>query len=214
DMELVATLSSKKPLDDITAAEATHVLDLTVPDVSQDVATFAVKHGLHTVIGTSGWTEDKRHELQNLLNDHPQTGVIIAPNFSIGSVLATRFAARGAPYFDSVEIIGMHRPHKGHAPSAPAARTSEMIAGAPQAAAVGASPVATTHDPDHARGAQVDGVHVHAVRPAGLEAHHGVPMRTRGQQLVLRHGAFDRKCYMPGLLLALRNVGSRPGLSY
>lgn len=214
DMELVATLSSKNPLDDITAAEATHVLDLTVPDVSQDVATFAVKHGLHTVIGTSGWTEDKRHELQNLLNDHPQTGVIIAPNFSIGSVLATRFAAQAAPYFDSVEIIEMHHPHKVDAPSGTAVRTAEMIAEARQAANVGASPDATTHDPDHARGAQVDGVHVHAVRLAGLEAHQEVLMGTPGQQLVLRHDAFDRKSYMPGVLLALRTVGSRPGLSY
>ena len=214
DIELVATLSSDNPLDDITASGATHVLDLTIPAVSQDVAAFAVKHGLHAVIGTSGWTEDKRHALENQLGDHPEIGVLIAPNFSIGSVLATRFAAQAAPYFDSVEIIEMHHPNKVDAPSGTAVRTAEMIAQARQAAGVGASPDATTHDPDHARGAQVDGINVHAVRLAGLEAHQEVLMGTPGQQLVLRHDAFDRASYMPGVLLGLRTVASRPGLSY
>lgn len=214
DMELVATLSSHNPLDDITDAEATHVLDLTVPDVSQEVAAFAVNHGLHTVIGTSGWTDDKRQTLQDQLNEHPQTGVLIAPNFSIGSVLATRFAAQAAPYFESVEIIEMHHPKKVDAPSGTAVRTAEMIAQARQSAGVGASPDATKYDPDHARGAQVDGIHIHAVRLAGLEAHQEVLMGTPGQQLVLRHDAFDRTSYMPGVLLGLRTVATRPGLSY
>ena len=214
DMELVATLSSKNPLEDITASGATHVLDLTVPDVSQQVVAFAVDNGLHTVIGTSGWTEDKRALLESQLAEHPDIGVLIAPNFSIGSVLATRFAAQAAPYFDSVEIIEMHHPNKVDAPSGTAVRTAEMIAQSRKQAGVGPSPDATTHDPDHARGAQVDGVNVHAVRLAGLEAHQEVLMGTPGQQLVLRHDAFDRSSYMPGVLLGLRTVASRPGLSY
>lgn len=140
--------------------------------------------------------------------------MLIAPNFSIGSVLATRFAAQAAPYFDSVEIIEMHHPKKVDAPSGTAVRTAEMIATARQNAGLGPSPDATTHDPQHARGAQVDGVHVHAVRLAGLEAHQEVLLGTPGQQLVLRHDAFDRTSYMPGVLLGLRTVASRPGLSY
>ena len=214
DMDLVATLSSKNPLEDITEAQATHVLDLSVPDISPDVVAFAVANGLHTVVGTSGWTENKRTVLVSQLAEHPEIGVLIAPNFSIGSVLATRFAAQAAPYFDSVEIIEMHHPHKLDAPSGTAVRTAEMIATARHNAGVGASPDATKHDPDHARGAQVDGVHVHAVRLAGLEAHQEVLMGTPGQQLVLRHDAFDRASYMPGVLLGLRTVASRPGLAY
>lgn len=214
DLELVATLSSKDSLTEITAAKATHVLDLTVPNVSPDVVAFAVDAGLHTVIGTSGWTENKRQVLEEQLAHHPEIGVLIAPNFSIGSVLATRFAAQAAPYFDSVEIIEMHHPNKVDAPSGTAVRTAELIAAARQRAGVGPSPDATQHDPDHARGASVDGINVHAIRLAGLEAHQEVLMGTPGQQLVLRHDAFDRDSYMPGVLLGLRTVASRPGLAY
>lgn len=214
DIELVATLSSSNPLTDITEAGATHVLDLTVPDVSPQVVEYAINNGLHTVVGTSGWTEDKRANLATHLREQHGVGVLIAPNFSIGSVLATRFAAQAAPYFDSVEIIEMHHPNKVDAPSGTAVRTAEMIAAARERAGVGASPDATTHDPQHARGAQIEGINVHAVRLAGLEAHQEVLMGTPGQQLVLRHDAFDRASYMPGVLLGLRTVGSRPGLAY
>lgn len=214
DIDLVATLSSKDPLTDIADAHATHVLDLTVPDVSATVVEYAVTAGLHTVIGTSGWTENKRAALETQLSGHPEVGVLIAPNFSIGSVLATRFAAQAAPYFDSVEIIEMHHPKKVDAPSGTAVRTAELIAAARQRANVGPSPDATTHDPDHARGATVDGINVHAIRLAGLEAHQEVLLGTPGQQLVLRHDAFDRASYMPGVLLGLRTVANRPGLAY
>lgn len=214
DIKLVATLSSKNPLTDITDSGATHVLDLSVPDISSTVVDFAVRHGLHTVIGTSGWTADKRAALETQLDNAPNVGVLIAPNFSIGSVLATRFAAQAAPYFDSVEIIEMHHPKKVDAPSGTAVRTAEMIAAARNQAGVGPSPDATTHDPDHARGAKVDNINIHAVRLAGLEAHQEVLLGTPGQQLVLRHDAFDRSSYMPGVLLGLRTVASRPGLSY
>lgn len=214
DMNLVAQLASQDSLDDILTAGATHVLDLTVPDVSPQIVEFAVNNGLHTVIGTSGWTDDKRAVLQQQLTEQPAVGVLIAPNFSIGSVLATRFAALAAPYFDSVEVIEMHHPHKVDAPSGTAVRTAELIADARRQAGVGPSPDATEHDPDHARGANVAGVNVHAVRLAGLEAHQEVLLGTPGQQLVLRHDAFDRSSYMPGVLLGLRTVASRPGLSY
>lgn len=214
DIELVATLSSKNPLTDITDSGATHVLDLSVPNISPTIVDFAVRHGLHTVIGTSGWTADKRAALETQLDNAPNVGVLIAPNFSIGSVLATRFAAQAAPYFDSVEIIEMHHPKKVDAPSGTAVRTAEMIAAARNQAGVGPSPDATTHDPDHARGAKIDDINIHAVRLAGLEAHQEVLLGTPGQQLVLRHDAFDRSSYMPGVLLGLRTVASRPGLSY
>ena len=214
DLELVAELASQDSLDNILSSGATHVLDLTVPTVSPQIVEFAVKNSLHVVVGTSGWSEDKRQALQNQLADHPNVGVLIAPNFSIGSVLATRFAALAAPYFDSVEIIEMHHPNKVDAPSGTAVRTAEMIAAARQSAEVGPSPDATEHDPDHARGAAVSGINVHAIRLAGLEAHQEVLMGSPGQQFILRHDAFDRSSYMPGVLLGLRTVASRPGLSY
>lgn len=214
DLELVAELASQDALDTILSSEATHVLDLTVPTASSQIVEFAVKNSLHVVVGTSGWTEDKRRDLQAQLSDHPSVGVLIAPNFSIGSVLATRFAALAAPYFESVELIEMHHPKKIDAPSGTAVRTAEMISAARQSAGVAPSPDATKHDPDHARGATVSGINVHAIRLAGLEAHQEVLMGSPGQQLVLRHDAFDRSSYMPGVLLGLRTVASRPGLSY
>src|SRR5699024_8066896 len=192
DMQLVAELSSKDSLDNIMTAGATHVLDLTVPAVSPEITAYAVDNGLHTVIGTSGWTEEKRSTLQDQLADHPAVGVLIAPNFSIGSVLATRFAGLAAPYFDSVEVIEMHHPNKVDAPSGTAVRTADMIAAARQSAKVGPSPDATEHDPDHARGAAVSGINVHARLLAGLKAQRDVLMASLGQQLILRHYSFGR----------------------
>lgn len=214
DMELVAQLSSADSLDSITEFGATHVLDLTVPTVSPEVVAYAVEHGLHTVVGTSGWDDAKRATLETQLKQQREVGVLIAPNFSIGSVLASEFAAKASRYFDSVEILEMHHPHKADAPSGTAARTAGLISKARKDAGVPASPDATEHDPDGARGALVDGVRVHAVRLAGLEAHQEVLLGTAGQQLVFRHDAFDRSAYMPGVLLGLRTVASRPGLTY
>ncbi|WGH84712.1 4-hydroxy-tetrahydrodipicolinate reductase [Auritidibacter ignavus] len=214
DMRLVAQLNSKSQLEEILDSEATHVLDLTVPSVSESVVQFAVEHELHTVVGTSGWSDEKRDRLQQQLGDHPDVGVLIAPNFSIGSVLATQFATQAARYFDSVEIIEMHHPHKVDAPSGTATRTASMIAQARAEHELPPSPDATEQDPHGARGATIDDIHVHAVRLAGLEAHQEVLLGSPGQQLVLRHDAFDRSSYMPGVLLGLRQVADNPGLSY
>ncbi|MFC7402860.1 4-hydroxy-tetrahydrodipicolinate reductase [Citricoccus sp. GCM10030269] len=214
DMELVAELGSRDPQESILDAGASHVLDLTVPEVSPSNVAFAVEHGLHTVVGTSGWSQERRSTLQDQLTGQPQVGVLIAPNFSVGSVLASAFAAKVAQHFPSVEIVEMHHPDKVDAPSGTAVRTAGLIADARAEAGVGPSPDATTRDPDGARGAVVDGIHVHAVRLRGLEAHQEVLMGGPGEQLVVRHDAFDRGAYMPGVLLGLRTVASRPGLTY
>ena len=213
-MELVARLGSRDRLEAVLDAGATHVLDLTVPDASPEHVAFAVEHGLHTVVGTSGWSDDRRAALTEQLAAHPQVGVLIAPNFALGSVLASAFAAKAARYFPSVEVIEMHHPAKVDAPSGTAVRTAGLIAESRAAAGVGPSPDATTHDPDGARGALVDGIRVHAVRLRGLEAHQEVLLGGPGEQLVVRHDAFDRGAYMPGVLLGLRTVASRPGLTY
>jgi len=214
DLELVARLGSKDRMESVLEAGATHVLDLTAPDASPDHVAFAVENGLHAVVGTSGWSHERRAALDGQLAGHPGIGVLIAPNFALGSVLASAFAAKAAKYFPSVELIEMHHPAKVDAPSGTAVRTAGLIAESRAAAGVGPSPDATTHDPDGARGALVDGIRVHAVRLRGLEAHQEVLLGGPGEQLVVRHDAFDRGAYMPGVLLGLRTVASRPGLTY
>lgn len=213
-MTLAATLSSKHSLEDIASSGATHVLDLTVPDISAQVLEFAVKNGIHAVSGTSGWTQDKRAVLAKQLQHHPKIGVLIAPNFSIGAVLASHFAAKAAPYFDSVEIIEMHHPKKVDAPSGTAVYTAEMVDEARRRAGIAPSPDATTHDPNHARGAKTSNINIHSVRLTGDEAHQKVLLGAQGHQLTLCHEAFNRSSYMPGILLGLRLVESCPGLSY
>ncbi|MDO5635028.1 MAG: 4-hydroxy-tetrahydrodipicolinate reductase [Micrococcus sp.] len=214
DLSLVAALGSRDSLQAVLDAGATHILDLTVPDATQNNVAFAVEHGLHAVVGTSGWVAERRERLKAQLGADPQVGVLIAPNFSVGSVLASAFAAKAARYFESVELVELHHPAKLDAPSGTAVRTAELIGQARAAAGVPVSPDATEHDPDGARGALVHDVRVHAVRLRGLEAHQEVLMGGPGEQLTVRHDAFDRGAYMPGVLLGLRTVAQRPGLTY
>lgn len=214
DMELVAALGRGDKLEAILEAGATHVVDLSVPASTEQNVRFAVSHGLHAVIGTTGWDDAKRAALSALLAEHPATGVLIAPNFALGSVLASAFAATAARYFESVEIIELHHPNKVDAPSGTAVRTAELIAAERASAGLAASPDATETQLDGARGAVVDGVHVHSVRLRGLVAHQEVLLGGAGEQLTLRHDSYDRASFMPGVLLGLRTVASRPGLTY
>ena len=214
DMELVAALGRGDSLEILLEAGATHVVDLSVPASTEANVRFAVEHGIHAVIGTTGWNDAKRESLAALLAEHPETGVLIAPNFALGSVLASAFAATAARYFESVEIIELHHPNKVAAPSGTAVRTAELIAAERAAAGVPASPDATETQIDGARGAVVDGIHVHSVRLRGLVAHQEVLLGGEGEQLTLRHDSYDRASFMPGVLLGLRTVASRPGLTY
>lgn len=214
DMELVAALGRGDALQGLVDAGATHVVDLTVPDQSEANVRFAVEHGLHAVVGTTGWDEAQRARLADLLERHPGVGVLIAPNFALGSVLATAFAAQAARYFESVEIVELHHPNKVDAPSGTAVRTAELIAAARREAGVPAAPDATTTALDGARGADVDGVPVHAVRLRGLTAHQEVLFGSEGEAFTLRHDSFGHSSFMPGILLGLREVASHPGLSH
>ncbi|MDP5227846.1 MULTISPECIES: 4-hydroxy-tetrahydrodipicolinate reductase [Arthrobacter] len=214
DMELVAQLRRDDPLESILDAGATHVVDLSVPDATERNVRFAVAHGLHAVVGTTGWSAEKLESLRELLATTPGVGVLIAPNFALGSVLASAFAAKASRYFESVEIVELHHPDKVDAPSGTAARTAELIGAAREEAGVPASPDATQSDPLGARGAVVDGVHVHSVRLRGLVAHQEVLLGGPGEQLTLRHDSYDRASFMPGVLLGLREVSTRPGLTH
>lgn len=214
DMELVASLGRGDDLQQIIDAGATHVVDLSVPASTEQNVRFAVEHGLHAVVGTTGWSDERRAALEALLAEHPASGVLIAPNFALGSVLASAFAATAAKYFESVEIIELHHPDKVDAPSGTAVRTAELIAASRQAAGVAPSPDATETQLEGARGADVDGIRVHSVRLRGLVAHQEVLLGGPGEQLTLRHDSYDRASFMPGVLLGLRTVASRPGLTY
>ncbi|GAA1745555.1 4-hydroxy-tetrahydrodipicolinate reductase [Rothia terrae] len=214
DMDLVAALGSSDSLDEVVESGAEVIVDLTVPDVTEKNVRFAIEHGIHAVVGTTGWDDQKVANLRDLLTQHPQVGVLIAPNFAIGSILATEFAAKASKFFESVEVIEMHHPNKVDAPSGTAVHTAHKIAEAREEAGVGASPDATTKDEGGSRGAVVDGVHVHAVRLRGLVAHQEILLGDAGQQLVIRHDSFDRASFMPGVLLGVREVAAHPGLTH
>ncbi len=213
DLDLVASLGRNDPLETLLRAGAQIVIDLTVPDSTESNVRFAVEHGIHAVVGTTGWTDEKLQALRSLLAEHPDIGVLIAPNFAVGSVLASRFAATAAKYFDSVEIIELHHPRKVDAPSGTAVRTAQLIAAARAEASVPPSPDATETALDGARGASVAGIPVHSVRLAGLTAHQEVLLGGFGEQLTIRHDSFTQASFMPGVLLGVRTVASRPGLT-
>ena len=213
DMELVAALGRTDPLETLVSAGARYVVDLTVPDSTEDNVRFAVEHGMHAVVGTTGWDAARLARLEELLAASPDTGVLIAPNFALGSVLASAFAAKAARYFESVEIIELHHPDKVDAPSGTAVRTAQLIASARSDAGLPPSPDATAKALDGARGADVDGVHVHSVRLRGLVAHQEVLLGGPGEQLTIRHDSYDRASFMPGVLLGLRQVAGHPGLT-
>ncbi len=213
DLELVAALGSSDPLESLVSAGARVVVDLTVPDATEDNVGFAVEHGMHAVVGTTGWSAERLARLRSLLADRPGTGVLIAPNFALGSVLATAFAASAARYFESVEIIELHHPDKVDAPSGTAVRTAQLVSAARAAAKVPDAPDATRDQLDGARGAVVDGVPVHSVRLRGLTAHQEVLFGSPGEQLTIRHDSFDRASFMPGVLLGVRSVAQHPGLT-
>lgn len=213
DMDLVVALGQDDSLDLLVEHGAEVMIDLTVPAATETNVRFAVEHGIHAVVGTTGWTEERLASLEALLAEHPQVGVLIAPNFAIGSILATEFAAKAAKYFESVEVIEMHHPNKVDAPSGTAVHTAKKIAEARRAAGVGQSPDATETDEGGSRGARVEGVNVHAVRLRGLTAHQEILLGDPGQQLVIRHDSFERTSFMPGVLLGVRQVASHPGLT-
>ena len=189
------------------------VVDFTHPDVVMDNLRFAVEHGIHAVVGTTGFTAARLDTVREWLADAPDVGVLIAPNFGIGAVLSMKFAQLAARYYDSAEVIELHHPNKADAPSGTAVRTAELIAAARAEAGLDAPPDATTQARDGARGSDVDGVRVHALRIAGMVAHQEIVFGGAGETLTIRHDSLDRVSFMPGVLLAVRNVASRPGLT-
>jgi len=213
DLDLVARVGSADPLSSLVDAGAQVAVELTRPDAVMDDVRFCLEHGVHVVVGTSGVDEPRLETIRGWLADAPGVGVVVAPNFAVGAVLMMRFAAQAARFFDSTEIVELHHPDKADAPSGTARRTAELVAEARAAAGLPAQPDATSTALDGARGADVAGVPVHSVRARGLVAHQEVLLGTAGETLTIRHDSYDRASFMPGVLLAVRQVGSRPGLT-
>jgi 4-hydroxy-tetrahydrodipicolinate reductase len=172
---------------------------------------FLIDNGIHAVVGTTGFTDERIAEVKGWLADKPDVAVLIAPNFAIGAVLSMHFAKKAARFFESVEVIELHHPYKADAPSGTAVRTARLIAEARKGMAP--NPDATSTGLPAARGADVDGIPVHSVRLAGLVAHQEVLFGTQGETLTIRHDSIDRTSFVPGVLLAVRRIRDFPGLT-
>ena len=211
DLELVAAVDLDESRDPLLAAEV--VVDFTRPDAVMDNLAWCVGHGLHVVVGTTGFDDERLGAVRSMLAASPGVGVLIAPNFSIGAVLMTHMAGLAARFFESAEVVELHHPDKVDAPSGTSRTTAARIASARTAAGLGPVPDATTTALDGARGAAVDGVRVHSVRLRGLVAHQEVLFGNAGETLTIRHDSLDRVSFMPGVLAAVRAVPGSPGLT-
>ena len=211
DLELGACLDVGDDVDAVAGADVAVIF--SVPDAAPAQVLACVRLGVHAVVGTTGWDAAALGAVRDALGEEPATGVLVAPNFALGAVLLMRFAAMAAPHYESVEVIELHHPDKVDAPSGTARHTAALIAAARREAGSPPVPDATTQSLDGARGADVDGVRVHAVRLRGLVAHEEVLLGGPGEQLTIRHDSFDRASFMPGVLLAVRQIAGRPGLT-
>lgn len=213
DTELVAEIDAGDDIEGLVRSGARAVVDFTHPDVVMDNLEYCIERGIHAVVGTTGFDEDRLTTLRGWLEKSPGTGVLIAPNFSIGAILMMRFAAAAAPFYESVEVVELHHPDKADAPSGTARRTAELIAAARGEANLPPMPDATSTSLDGARGADIDGVRVHALRIRGLVAHQEVILGGVGETLTIRHDSLDRASFTPGVLAGLRAVADHPGLT-
>jgi 4-hydroxy-tetrahydrodipicolinate reductase len=211
DLRLVGRFDIGDELGNLGGADV--AVEFSVPAASLDNVLHAVRRGVHAVVGTTGWTDEGLEKVRWALETSPGTGVLIAPNFSLGAVLMMRFAAQAARFYESAEVVELHHPDKVDAPSGTAVRTAGLIAQARKAGGLPPVPDATATAIDGARGADIDGIRVHSVRLRGLVAHQEVLLGAPGEQLTIRHDSFERVSFMPGVLLGVRRVGGLPGLT-
>lgn len=211
-LELVAELDAGDDVSSL-AGLVDVAIDFTVPDVTEANVHALLDAGIHAVVGTTGWDDAAVGRVRAHATTRPDLGVLIAPNFALSAVLSMKFAEMAAPLFASVEVVEMHHPRKVDAPSGTAVHTARGVAAARSEAGLGAMPDATTTSLPGARGADVDGVQVHSLRLEGLVAHEQIFLSNPGELLTIRTDSFDRSSFMPGVILAVRQVASHPGLS-
>ncbi|TNC22672.1 4-hydroxy-tetrahydrodipicolinate reductase [Amycolatopsis alkalitolerans] len=211
DMKLVGTVDAGEDRSRLDEAEV--AVDFTHPEAVMDNLRYLIEHDIRAVVGTTGFTEDRLETVRGWLAGKPGLGVLIAPNFALGAVLAMRFAQQAARFYASAEVIELHHNRKADAPSGTAAHTARLLARARREAGLEPGPDATTSEVDGARGALIDDVRVHAVRLPGLVAHEEILFGGEGETLTIRHDSMDRTSFMPGVLLGVREVLRRPGLT-
>jgi 4-hydroxy-tetrahydrodipicolinate reductase len=183
-------------------------VDFTVLEAARQNLVWCAAHGVHAVVGTSGFTED---EVAGLASQFVSSNCIVAPNFAIGAVLMMRFAELAAPFFPTAEIIELHHDRKIDAPSGTARNTLERMAAASSDWAPDPTEIESV---EGARGGSGPGnIRVHSVRLRGLVAHQEVILGTEGETLTIRHDSIDRTSFMGGVLLACREIGSHPGVT-
>ncbi len=193
-------------------------VDFTRLEAARATLEFCADAGIHAVVGTTGFTPDDLDHLASRFAgpDAGSPNCVLAPNFAIGAVLMMRFAELAAPWFDGAEIVELHHDGKVDAPSGTALRTAERMAAGRAAPGRGSFPPDRTTVPvlPGARGGEgAAGVRIHSVRLPGLVAHQEVILGAVGQSLTIRHDAYDRTSFMDGMVLAVREVPSRPGLT-
>jgi 4-hydroxy-tetrahydrodipicolinate reductase len=206
DLSLHAAVGSTDSLDAVNGADV--VFDVTLPHVAQQVVEHAIAQGIDVITGTSGWTSDRIAGLRRLAAPTPELGVLVIPNFSVGSVLASSFAAQAARYFDSIEIVESHHSAKTDSPSGTAVRTAELMGDA--RASLG--PVIAPHADQRARGQQVSSIPIHSLRMKGVLAKQDVHFGGNGETLTISHDTISPSSYEAGILLALRSAPATQGV--
>jgi len=197
--------------DALEESRAEVAVDFTELAAARENLARCARHGVHAVVGTTGFTEGDLVELRRLFPPEGGVGCFIAPNFAIGAVLMMRFAELAAPWFESAEIIELHHDAKIDAPSGTALLTAQRMAAV--SGEWGADPTRTEVLPGARGGLGPAGIRIHSVRLRGLVAHQEVLLGTAGQSLSIRHDSYDRSSFMPGVLLAIKAVSSHPGVT-
>ncbi|MFC5338680.1 4-hydroxy-tetrahydrodipicolinate reductase [Leucobacter denitrificans] len=209
DFELVAKLTSKSGADE--GAEADILVDVTSPEVSQEIVERALGRGQQVLIGTSGWSAERIAGLEQTMSQFADQGAIVVPNFSLGSVLGTALAQIAAPYFASIEVIEAHHPKKIDSPSGTAVRTAELMAEAREAA--NSEPLLAPFTEQRARGELVAGIPVHSLRLTGVVAKQEVRFGGPGEVLCLVHDTHSNDAYVAGIRAALEAVREARGVT-
>ena len=205
--ELVAELNSRSETIDSVAADI--LVDVSTPDVSEDIVTAAVSRGVSVLVGTSGWSASKIERLKLAVGQAPEhVGVIVVPNFSLGSVLGTAVSEALAPFFDSIEILETHHANKVDSPSGTAVNTAERIA----AARAGMPALSAPFQNQPARGEQIAGVPVHSMRLPGVLAQQEVIFASEGETLTVAHNTTSPDAYRAGIRASLLSLPSARGV--
>ena len=213
DLELAAEINKGDSLQTLVDEGVDVIVDFTTPNAVMDNLEFCINNGIHCVVGTTGFDDARYQQVRDWCAANEGVGVLIAPNFAISAVLTMAFARQAAPFFESAEVVEVHHPNKLDAPSGTAVKTAQGIAQARKEAGMDAMPDATEQALDGSRGADVDGVPVHAVRMQGMVAHEEVIFGTTDQSLTIRQDSYGRESFVPGVLTGVREVANRPGLT-